>query len=152
MLRVVLDSSVLISAFLTPRGTCAELLRRAASGAFVICLSPELLEDMVTPLLRSPKLQELYCYDRQQVAAFCEALMAVAEQVTDLPDLPDAVPLDPKDNPIVATAVKANAAYLVTGDRKHLLALGTYAQVRIVSPREFLQSAGEDNVILPRAA
>jgi putative PIN family toxin of toxin-antitoxin system len=143
MLRVVLDSSVLISAFLTPRGTCAELLRRAASGAFVICLSPELLEDMVTPLLRAAKLQELYQYDRQQVAAFCEGLMRAAEQVTDLPELPDAVPLDPKDNPIVATAVKAHADFLVTGDRKHLLSLGSYGEVRIISPREFLALAGK---------
>jgi putative PIN family toxin of toxin-antitoxin system len=139
MLRVVLDSSVLISAFLTPRGVCAELLRCAERGAFTLCLSPELLEDMLAPLLRSTKLQQRYRYDRRAIALFCDGLMTLAEPVNDLPNLPDAVPLDPKDNPIVATAVKANAAYLVTGDRRHLLSLGTYAHVRIVSPRDFLQ-------------
>jgi uncharacterized protein len=49
------------------------------------------------------------------------------------------VPLDPKDNMIVATAVKAGADYLVTGDRRHLLALGEYEGIKIVSPRRFLE-------------
>lgn len=94
---------------------------------------------MVAPLLRSQKLQQRYRYNSRAIALFCEGLTLVAEPVTDLPDLQDAVPLDPKDNPIVATAVKARAAYLITGDRRHLLSLGGYAGVRIISPRTFLQ-------------
>ena len=138
MARVVLDSSVLISAFLTPRGTCAELLRAGERGAFVLCLSPALLADMTPPLLRDEKLQAKYGYDRRKVAEFCERLLVAGSLVTDLPDRAGAVPLDPKDDRIVATAVAANAGYLVTGDRRHLLALGEYEGIRIVRPREFL--------------
>jgi len=47
------------------------------------------------------------------------------------------VPNDPKDNPVVATAVAGKADYLVTGDRTHLLPLGEYRGVRMVSPRAF---------------
>jgi predicted nucleic acid-binding protein len=43
----------------------------------------------------------------------------------------------PEDDLILATAVSAQADYLVTGDR-HLLALGMFHGVQIVSPREFL--------------
>lgn len=82
MLRVVLDSSVLISAFLTPRGVCAELFRGAERGAFTLCLSPELLEDMLAPLLRSTKLQQRYRYDRRAIALFCDGLMTLAERST----------------------------------------------------------------------
>jgi predicted nucleic acid-binding protein len=45
---------------------------------------------------------------------------------------------DPKDDPIIATAVAAKADYLVTGDRAHLLPIGQYEGIRIVSPRKFL--------------
>lgn len=38
---------------------------------------------------------------------------------------------------IVATAVAAGADCLVTGDR-HLLALGRYGGIRIVTPRQLL--------------
>jgi uncharacterized protein len=48
-----------------------------------------------------------------------------------------AVPNDPKDDPIIATAVAEKADYLVTGDQAHLLPLGQYDGIRIVSPREF---------------
>ncbi len=138
MARAVLDSSVLISAFLTPRGTCAELLRAGERGAFVLCLSPELLADMTPPLLRDERLQAKYGYDRKRVAAFCERLLLAGNLVTDLPDLAGAVPLDPKDDQIVATAVAARADDLVTGDRPHLLDLGAHEGIRIVRPREFL--------------
>ena len=138
MARAVLDSSVLISAFLTPRGTCAELLRAAGRGAFALCLSPELLADMASPLLRAPKLQARYGYDREKVAEFCRRLLLAADPVTELPDLSGAVPLDPKDDMIVATAVAAAADYLVTGDRRHLIQLGAYEGIKIVTPRAFL--------------
>jgi putative PIN family toxin of toxin-antitoxin system len=137
-MRAVFDSSALISAFLTPRGTCADLLHAAELGAFVLCLSHELLADMARPLLGRPKLQARYGYDRREVAASCDRLLRAGEIVTDLPDLTGAVPLDPKDDAIVATAVAAKADYLVTGDRKHLLTLGAYEAIRIVKPRVFL--------------
>jgi uncharacterized protein len=38
--------------------------------------------------------------------------------------------------------VAAKADYLVTGDRAHLLPLGEYRGVRIVSPRGFLEILG----------
>ncbi len=45
---------------------------------------------------------------------------------------------DPKDYPIIATAVAAKADYLVTGDRAHLLPIRAHQGIRIISPREFL--------------
>jgi uncharacterized protein len=61
-----------------------------------------------------------------------------AEIVADLPPL-RVVADDPKDDPIIAAAVVAKADYLVTGDRAHLLSLGSYEDIQIFSPREFYQ-------------
>lgn len=52
------------------------------------------------------------------------------------------MPDDPKDDVIVATAVAAGAGFLVTGDRKHLLSLGSYRDIRILWPRGFLELLG----------
>jgi uncharacterized protein len=54
----------------------------------------------------------------------------------DLPAI-RVVPLDPKDDAIVATALKAKADFLVTGDR-HLLSHGSHESIQIVAPRQFL--------------
>jgi putative PIN family toxin of toxin-antitoxin system len=137
MPRVVLDSSVLISAFLTPRGTAAQLLDAAQRGVFVLCLSREIITETAGKLRSKTKLRTRYGYGEEEIEELADALAALAELVTDLPEL-RAVPGDPKDDPIVATAVAAKADYLVTGDRRHLLPLGTYAGIRIVSPRELL--------------
>jgi predicted nucleic acid-binding protein len=110
----------------------------------VLYLSPELLADMASPLLRERKLQARYNYDQARVAMFRRHLAALAQSVTELPELSGAVPLDPKDDVIIATAVKARADYLVTGDCRHLLALGEYEGIRVVTPRQFLDRLGCD--------
>ncbi len=132
--RAVLDSSVLVSAFLTPGGTPGALLAQAKQGALSLCLSPEILAETERVLLR-PKLMARYGHTADEVAEYLALLSGVAEPVADLPGL-RAVPLDPKDDMVVATAVKAAADYLVSGDR-HILSLGeTYEGITIVTARQ----------------
>jgi putative PIN family toxin of toxin-antitoxin system len=134
---VVLDSSVLVSAFLTPRGTSATVLVATRQARFTLCLSREIVTETTTRLIRKlPRLAPKYTYTESDVARFARDLAETAAFVTDLPEL-DAVPLDPDDNIIIATAVAARADLLVTGDR-HLLDLGTHDAIRIVDPRRFL--------------
>ena len=45
MPSAVLDSTVLLSAFLAQRGVLNELLRYARDGAFLLCLSEEILDE-----------------------------------------------------------------------------------------------------------
>jgi putative PIN family toxin of toxin-antitoxin system len=144
MVRAVLDSSVLVSALITPHGTPGAILDAAERRVFTLCLSPEILAETSRVLTRNPKLQARYGYDQTHVAKFCAGLAAWAQIETNLPELRGVVPLDPKDDAIVATAVKAKADYLVTGDRKHLLALETYESIRIVTPRQFRELLTSD--------
>ena len=137
MIRAVLDSSVLVSAFLTAGGTSHAVLSAAKRSAFVLCLSDAILEETRRSLRDKVKtIRRHYTYPDERVEAHIADLAALAEPITDLPEL-RVVPLDPKDDVIVATAAKAGADYLVTGDR-HLLSLGAYEGSRIVTPRQFL--------------
>ncbi len=139
MERAVVDSSVLVSAFLTPGRVPDQVLDAAERGAFTLCLSRELLEETVNVLLdKREKLARFYAYTDEAVFRYAGGLLSIAELADDLPELHGAVPLDPKDDMIVATAVKAGAGYLVTGDRPHLLDLGAYEGIRMVKPRDFL--------------
>lgn len=137
MIRAVLDSSVLYSAFLKPGSPPALLLARAREGAFSLHLSSYILEETVAALLRE-KARAYHGAPPEKVARYYRDLLAVAQLVGELPTI-QAVPSDPKDDPVVATAVAAKADYLVTGDRRHLLPLGEYQGIRILTPREFLE-------------
>ena len=46
------------------------------------------------------------------------------------------------DNRILECAVAGRTDVIVTGDRKHLLPLGSYEGIQIVSPADFLHSLG----------
>ena len=52
MIRAVLDSSVLVSAFLKPVGTSAALLAHAKAGTFLLCVSRDLLTETAASLLK----------------------------------------------------------------------------------------------------
>jgi uncharacterized protein len=45
--------------------------------------------------------------------------------------------VDPKDHPIIETAINAKASLLISGDR-HLLALGKYRGIEVVTLRQYL--------------
>jgi uncharacterized protein len=134
-MKAVLDSSVVVSAFLNPSGTPATLLERAAEGAFSLCLSDEILEETARALLQ-PRIQESYGHTAEAVEQFLSLLIHTAAIVHDLTNIP-AVSRDPQDDVILAAALKAEATYLVTGD-DDLLSLRTYQGITIVTPRDFL--------------
>ena len=88
-------------------------------------------------LLTKEKLRRFFAYSSEPLE-YVQWLRTEAEMVGDLLEL-HIVPGDPKDDMVVATAFAAAADYLVTGDRRHLLPLGTYQGTRILTPREFLE-------------
>jgi uncharacterized protein len=112
-------------------------LDAARDGVFALHISREILTETAAVLLREPKLQTRYGYGPEAVDGFRDSLLTFARLVADLP-AGRFVPDDPKDDPVVATAVAARADYLVTGDRKHLLSVGAHGETRIVTPRQFL--------------
>jgi uncharacterized protein len=138
MPRAVLDSSVLVSVFLTPHGSVARLLREPFRSRYELCLSEFILTETAETLLTKSRLRS-YAYADADVHEFVRWLLTQSEMATDLPEL-RVVTNDPKDDPIIATAVAAQADYLVTGDRAHLLPIGEYQGIRILSPGQFLQT------------
>lgn len=47
------------------------------------------------------------------------------------------VTADPDDDKVIECAVRGAATHIVTGDRRHLLPLGNYQNIRIVTAAEF---------------
>jgi putative PIN family toxin of toxin-antitoxin system len=133
----VLDSSVLVSAFIAPNGRISGLLRQPLRGRYQLCLSEEIVAETAATLLTKPSVRSYAEYADEDVRAYLGWLLRGARLVADLPDI-RVVPDDPDDDMVVATALVAQAEYLVTGDR-HLLALGSYQGVAMLKPARFLE-------------
>jgi predicted nucleic acid-binding protein len=93
--RAVLDSSALVSAFITPKGPAGQLIHAAHRGAFQLCLSAEIIEETAGVLVR-PKITDRYRRKPRAAQEFCSGLAAAAQLVTDLPGRVLAVSRDPE--------------------------------------------------------
>jgi hypothetical protein len=131
--RIVLDTNVLIGALIT-KGTPPDRLCQAwLRGEIELVTSAAQLAEVADVLAR-PRLQKYL--DADEAAAIVENIDTRAVIVDAPPDV-DFSP-DPKDNPILAAAIAGKADLIVSGDKKHMLALGAVEGIPIVTARDAL--------------
>lgn len=112
-------------------------------GLFTHVTSSAILDEMVDVLARA-KIQRSTKLSRQDIANLRVAIQQRAETAAgEYGDL-DVVASDPKDNPVVATALEMQAQYVVTLDAADLLRLKVFLvaghrPVQIESPMGFLK-------------
>lgn len=141
MLRAVLDANIYASALIKPEGPPGRILHLfIAERAFEVVLSRAVLVDL-RRCLGYPKLRKYISLTDTEVDRWILAVELIADRVEPRRHV-RAVPDDPDDDHLLETALEGRAAFLVTGER-HVLALGQYEGVRIVTAREFLEILGK---------
>jgi putative PIN family toxin of toxin-antitoxin system len=133
VLRLVLDTNILISALLR-KNTPPYLLYQAwRENQFELVTSPKQLEELQR-VMAYPKLQRYFTPEEAQ--KMLAGITAYTLCVTSLPIVSDSP--DPDDNIILATAIAGNADYLVSGDKSDLLKLGVIEDILIINARQAL--------------
>jgi uncharacterized protein len=133
----VIDTSVLVSAFLFPESIPGRVVALADQGVYALYFSPIILEE-IRRSLRNLRLRESYSYTDDAIDAWCTDLHDIGRLLT-VP-LPDIGPVcrDPDDDHVIAAAFAAKTDRIVTGDRD-LLDLGRYEHIRIITARRLLE-------------
>ena len=85
-LTAVIDSTVLVSAFLTEGGVSAALLRYAREGVFLVFLSEDILTETQHTLAYS-RIRERYNYTDVDVTDFLNRLRVAVTIVTEIPQV-----------------------------------------------------------------
>ena len=134
MLRVVLDTNVIVSGLLKPQGAPGRILAAWRGAHFRLVLSEFMLAEIADALSRG-KISRVLGWSPEKFGRFMVELRAFSE-VVEPADLAIDYPRDPDDIPVLATLIGAGADVLVSGDRD-LLALRK--QYPIQSPAEFAQ-------------
>lgn len=127
-MRVVLDSSVLIAAYISRAGVCAQLLED-------IFMRHQLVtsEYIVNEVTR--KLTEKFGFSPDAVTRVKESILTAAECIRSA-NLPADSCRDPEDIPVLGIAVAGAVDVLITVD-KDLLTLQRFMEIPIVRPGEF---------------
>jgi putative PIN family toxin of toxin-antitoxin system len=129
-MRVVLDTNVLVSAFIYG-GNPRRIVELVVSGELEMSISDPLVQELQEVLLR-----QQFDLSPQLVRTAIAEIGSVAELV--VPRKHHAViEADPDDNHVLDCAVEAGADYIVTGDG-HLLRLKKFGKAKIVNPQQFL--------------
>ena len=129
-MRVVLDTNVIISALNFP-GNERMVLELALRGRFEFFLSLFILEEVAGVLTRK------FGWNEERTAQAIRILESAAT-VIEPPRLEEVIEGGHADNRVLECAVAANADYLVTGDRRHLLPIGEHRGTTIVNAPRFL--------------
>ena len=132
-MRLVIDTNILISALLSGTSLPAHLIVLWREGRFDLLTSAEQLDELIR-VTRYPKIR------RRLAPALAGRLI---NEIRDLSVLLTELPAvtaspDPHDNYLLAMAVSGSADFLVTGDKRHLLALRLFEGTKIITVRDFL--------------
>ena len=131
-MKIVFDTNVVVSASFW-RGPPFDCLMAWAQGRCQAAVSAPLLAEYheTTEELRME-------HPDQPCVDWAAALTEAAALVFPVDRAAGATP-DPADEMILECALAADADYIVTGDKKHLLPLREFHGIRIVPPSEILR-------------
>jgi putative PIN family toxin of toxin-antitoxin system len=146
-MRVVLDTNILLSALINRHGTPAQLITGWRERRYDLITSTEQLIEL-GDVARRPVLRARIV--PSTVGRLIRDLRKLAEVLTRLPAVERSV--DPADNFLLAMAEAGSANYLVSGDRRGVLALGTHGITQILRAREFLDALRIKPIAVPSAS
>ena len=133
-MRVVLDTNILTGALITG-GTPPDSLYRAwLRGEIALVTYTAQIRELADVLARE-RLQRFL--DADEAAAIVGNIGTRAVVLDELPSVSHSP--DPMDNRILATAIAGGADLIVSGDKKHMLALREVDGIPIVTARKALE-------------
>ncbi|MDD3927017.1 MAG: putative toxin-antitoxin system toxin component, PIN family [bacterium] len=134
---MVADTNIYISAILFG-GRPAEIRQLARDGEIELLISEHILAEIADVL----KIE--FGWSDRQIAAVLDELREISVLITPAKTL-SIIKECVEDNRILECAVEGSAEYIVSGDKRHILPLGRYKDITILSASEFINTIHEDN-------
>lgn len=128
--RVVFDTNIYISAIIfggNPR-QCLELAR---TREIELITSRTILLELAT------KLRDKFLWKESEIKEVVEGIGMFAKIISPKHKV-FVIKNDPSDNRILECAQEAKVDYVVSGDKKHLLVIGKFKNIPIISAKGFL--------------
>ena len=136
MLRVVLDSNVILSGLMSPKGTTGRIIQAWKDNRLTLLICDAQLDE-IKRVLAYPKIQKRLNWSTEKINLFVK-LIAYRSEYVDITGIKAHVPQDKDDEMLLATLIAAKADYLVSGDSDLLVLREDYA---IITPAQFLEFA-----------
>ena len=130
-MRVVLDTNVLISALAFPGSKPDQIVQYIRRGELQLFISPFILSEL------DRVLRQKFRFGKKESQARGSGIRAISHLVNPTERV-GVVKAKDDDNRILECALAAQTDFLVTGDKEHLLPLGSFRGTNIVTPAQLL--------------
>lgn len=134
-LLITPDTNVLVSGTTLSQTPPAQIVQAWQEEQVEFALSEPILQEMHA-VLSQPYHRDRTGWSVKQVDEYVQTLREGALLVPGTTSVK--VSPDPDDDKFFACAIEAQADYLVSGDKRHILSVGTYRGVKTISPRAFV--------------
>ena len=136
-MRIVLDTNVLVSAFISKLGHSAKILDLVSMFEEIqLILSAPILIEFKDVLSRE-EVKPRFNYSSHDIESFAQAIKDISAIVKVKSNF-KVIEEDPKDDIVLNTAYDGKAEYIVSGDR-HLQDLKRFKGIKIVSPKQMMK-------------
>ena len=135
MLKIVIDTNQFVSSLISKQGKSARLVDLWKQQYFILVTSLEIIAE-IKKVLEYPHITQKYKLNKADIQSL---LILIEHEAVIVPNVPvvNVIKDDPDDNKFLACALAAKAEYIVSGDQ-HLLSLGRYGSILIVTVKDFL--------------
>lgn len=129
-IRVVIDSNVWISGLIFG-GQPEKIIKHFLDGDFLVIVSAELLSELRRKVIEKFPLFTSSLESLDASILNDAIVVRLGSQTIN-------ISRDPDDNKVIETAVMGRCDYIISGD-KDLLVIGSYKNINIVNPTDFLK-------------
>ncbi len=138
IVQIILDTNIMVAAFRSKRGAANLLLDKLNDSRWQVNVSTALLLEY-EDVLKRPEMKDFI--SKSDVDIFLNGLCTIVE-FNDIFYLWRLLAKDPNDAFILELAVRVNADFIITYNKKDFPAAADF-DIQLVTPKEFLQFVGD---------
>jgi putative PIN family toxin of toxin-antitoxin system len=126
-MKIVLDTNIIVSAFINPKGVPGEIISLLLSKKIIVCYDNKIFSEYVEVLKKSK-----FKFDSILVDEFLNFIRDNGEYIIAEPQR---VKFDDEDDKVFYDVYKScDASYIITGNKKHFP-----KESNIITPREYIE-------------
>lgn len=129
-IKIVVDTNILISAFVFPSGVIQEIFERIITRDYELGISQEILSEFEEVLFKKFSLNKGKINQIIEFINRNSTLVSPKKRLEVIKDEPD--------NRILECALEFQANYIISGNR-HILSLKKYNKIKILKASDFLK-------------
>lgn len=132
--KVTLDTNIIISALIFG-GNSKEIIEKINKREFKVYISSQLVSELIEVLIKK------FNFSSKMIMLLEAQIITLFNVVYPRQNID--VARDEDDNRVLEVAIESNSSIIVTGD-KDLLDLKKYKNIKIMNPKDFLDSLKKD--------